>query len=142
MGVFSAEATHRQTLRWPQPQVSPLSMQHSSVDIMSLLIDLVDGLVFDDLGSECDAPLQPVLVLPAEDMSGFKPRHDRVAGVLVGLVDVNSAEGNAPALVALLESLESLQLWVGEVGIERPVWLIGTAPDGGRVGVQTAVTWT
>lgn len=117
-------------------------MAHSSVDIMAQLIDLVGGLVFDDLGSEADAPLQPLLVLPAEDMAAFKPRHDRVADVLAGLVAVNGAEGSAPALVALLESLESLELWVGLEGVERPVWLIGTAPDGGRVGVRSVVTWT
>ncbi len=117
-------------------------MEHSSVDIMALLIELVGGLVFDDLGSECDAPLQPLLVLPAEDMAGFKPRPERVADVLAGLVAVNGDEGNAPALVAQLEALESLELWVGLEGVERPVWLIGTAPDGGRVGVSTVVTWT
>ncbi|MFT5683508.1 MAG: hypothetical protein ACI8RZ_004440 [Myxococcota bacterium] len=117
-------------------------MDRSSVDIMAQLMDLVVGLHFDDLGSESAAPLHSLLVLPAETMADFSPKHEKVAAVLEELVAVNGTEGNAPALVALLSSLASLELWVGVEGVERPVWLIGTASDGGRVGVATAVVWT
>ena len=117
-------------------------MSVSSVAIMAQLVDLVSGVVLDDLGSEAAAPLHPLLVFSGQDMGAFAPRHEQVEAVLEELVAVNGASSNAPALVALLRTLGELQLWVGREGTERPVWLLGVAEDGPRVGVRSSVTWT
>jgi hypothetical protein len=117
-------------------------MDCTAVDIMAKLVDLVDGLVFDDLGSERAAPLHALIVLPGQGMEAFEARHDRAEAVLEELVAVNGEDSHAPELVALLSSLASLELWIGRVGVERPVWLLGVAEDGGRVGVRSTVTWT
>ena len=110
--------------------------------MMSQLLDLVDGLVFDDLGSERAFPLQPLLVSRRQAMDGFNAKHDKVDAVLAELVATNGEGGNAPGLVAALRTLTDLQLWVGREGAERPVWLLGLAEDGQRVGLKTAVLWT
>ena len=117
-------------------------MSVSSVAIMAQLVDLVIGVVLDDLGSEAAAPLHPLLVFSGQDMEAFAPRHEQVDAVLDELVAVNGSSSNAPALMTLLRSLGALQLWVGREGTERPVWIIGAAEDGPRVGVRSSVTWT
>ena len=117
-------------------------MSRSSVDLMSEIVDLVDGLVFDDLGSESARPLHALLLLPGQTLEGFEPRHDQIGAVLEELVTTNGADSNAPALVAFLSSLGDLQLWVADAGVARAVWLIAQVGDGGRVGVRTAVIWS
>ena len=117
-------------------------MSLSSVTILAQLVDLVSGVVLDDLGSEAAAPLHALLVFSGQDMAAFEPRHDRMDAVLDELIAVNGESSNAPALVALLRTLGELQLWVGREGTERPVWIIGVAEDGPRVGVRSTVTWT
>lgn len=117
-------------------------MSDSSVAILSQLVDLVSGVVLDDLGSEAAAPLHALLVFSGQDMAGFEPRHEQVDAVLDELIAVNGASSNAPALVALLRTLAELQLWVGREGTQRPVWIVGVARDGPRVGVRSSVVWT
>ena len=114
-------------------------MSLPSVSILGQLVDLVSGVVIDDLDTEEAAPLHALLVFSSQDMAGFEPRHDRVSAVLDKLVAVNGAASNAPGLVALLRTLDDLQLWVGREGAERPVWIIGAAADGPRVGVRASV---
>ena len=110
---------------------------------MAQILDLVDGLVFDDLGSERACPLHALLVFPNQAMEeDFSPRHGDIEAVLSELIAVNGVGSNAPVLADLLRSLSTLQLWIGREGVQRSVWLIGATEDGGRVGVKTSVVWT
>ena len=115
-------------------------MMKTAMDLLLEIIDLVDGLVFDDLGSEQARPLHALLLSSRQTMEDFTDRSAQLEAVLDELGAVNGEK--AAPLVRLLRGLQDLQLWVGRAGTLRDVWLIGTAPDGGRVGVRTSVVWT